>query len=725
MKQGIFILLISSALIAESQDFRDTNLDLEERVNLLIQELTLDEKISLMPNKSAAIERLDIPYYDWWNEGLHGVARSAPATVFPQAIGMAASFDPGLIEKVATAISDEGRALYHEAIKKGIHKQYLGITYWSPNINIFRDPRWGRGHETYGEDPFLTGELGAAFVRGLQGNNERYLKTAACAKHFAVHNGPESKRHVFNAESNQKDLYETYLPAFKRLVDEDVAGVMCAYNRLNAEACCASPTYLVDILRKDWNFRGYVVSDCGALNDLHANHKVSGNIIESAAAAIKSDVNVNCGSVYNHLQKAVDLGLITETDIDKALAKQLAIRFKLGMFDPDPGTHFPDLKPEIVGCDAHQELAREIAQRSIVLLKNQNNTLPLNKDIGHLFVSGNNAADLDALMGNYYAVSKNYVTILEGIANKVSNTSIIRYEKVILLEQDQEKVKTGQVGNARRADAAIAVVGLSGLFEGEEGGTPFSKTGGDRDRIELPESQMIYLRELRKACKDKPLIVVICSGSALAIPELHDMADAIVWAWYPGEQGGNAVADVLFGDVSPSGKLPVTMYNSTEQLADFEDYSISGSKQTYRYFEGEVLYPFGFGLSYNNIKYTAAGSTYYKMKRDKTVEIEVSVRNNGNMTQNEAVQLYVAKPGTPFPSPKYALKAIQNITLQPSEEKKITFSIGSDDLKQVNMEGESVLLAGEYKIWIGQASPAKESVEKGCANPVGLIINVE
>ncbi len=706
-------------------EFQNTALPVEQRVERLIEALTLEEKVGLMVNNSSAVERFGIPAYNWWNEGLHGVARSAPATVFPQAIGLAATFDPDLVEQVATAISDEGRALYHAAINKGIHKQYLGLTYWSPNINIFRDPRWGRGHETYGEDPVLSGLIGASFVRGLQGNDDKYIKIAACAKHFAVHNGPESKRHFFDASTNLKDLNETYLPAFKHLVDEGVAGVMCAYNRTNSEVCCGSPTLLLDILRKQWNFDGYVVSDCGALYDFHVFHKISEGTTQSAAMALKADVNVNCGDVYKHLHEAIEQGLVTEKELDAVLARQLKIRFELGMFDPQDDVPYSKIPLSVVGSAKHKDLSRDVARRSMVLLKNKNNILPLKRDLEQLYVTGNNAADVNALMGNYYGVSKNYVTVVEGIANAVEPTTIVQYNQTILLEQEEEATNTGQVWNAQFADAVIAVVGISPLYEGENGDTPFSQTGGDRETIELPANQLKFLRDLRKRCEGKPLVVVVLSGSAIAMPEVDELADAILWAWYPGEQGGHAVADVLFGDYSPSGKLPVTIYNSTSQLGDFEDYNISQNGWTYRYFEDKPLYPFGYGLSYNTLEYELISSQTMDMEEDAVVEVEIRVKNSGEMIQHEAVQLYVSKPDAGFITPITGLKAVNNITLGAGESETVSFTIDKTKLQQVNMDGQLVLPKGAYTINIGNVSPSRRVEELGAMKPLALNINVQ
>lgn len=718
-----FQLCLVSALHAQS--FKNTTLPINKRVELLINELTLEEKVSLMENKSSAIDRLGIPAYNWWNEGLHGVARSAPATVFPQAIGMAATFNSDLIYKVATAISDEGRAIYNEASAKGIHRWYMGLTYWSPNVNIFRDPRWGRGHETYGEDPYLSGLLGVSFVKGLQGNDKEHLKIAACAKHFLVHNGPEEQRFTFDATTDKKELYETYLPAFQSLIDADVAGVMCAYNKYNSESCCGSSNLLTELLREDMGFDGYVVSDCGAITNLHATHHTTKTIEESAALAVKSGVNVNCGGIYSHLKDAIDKQLVTEKELNEVLRKQLEIRFRLGMFDDKIVNPYATISAEKVNSPEHIALARETAQKSMVLLKNKNNILPLKKDVGQIYVTGNNAADVNALLGNYYGVSKNMVTVLEGVASAVSNTTIIQYNQGFLVEQDVEAMKTGQIWNATNADVTIAVIGLNPLFEGENGDTPFSKTGGDRKEIELPANQTEYLKQIKKQIGDKPLIVVVCSGSAIAMPEVHELADAVVWAWYPGEQGGNAVADVLFGDYSPSGKLPVTIYNATEQLGDFEDYSISESGKTYRYFKGKPLYPFGFGLSYNAMDYKLIGNSKLKMKTSETLEIQVEVRNNGDQTQNESVQLYVSKTDAEFKTPLYALKQVQNVVIKSNETETLTFNLSKALLAQVDNDGEKVLPKGAYKIYIGSSSPSQRVFELGGLIPLELTVNLK
>lgn len=709
--------------VAYKYVFQDPSVDIDKRVADLVNQMTLEEKISQMTDHSKAIERLGIPEYYWWNEALHGVARATPATVFPQAIGMAATFDPTLIQEVGDAISDEARALHHAAIRKGLHEQYLGLTFWSPNVNIFRDPRWGRGHETYGEDPTLSGKMGVAFMKGLQGDDPNYLKVSACAKHFAVHNGPEAKRHVFNAMSNQKDLAETYLPAFKHMVDSGVSGVMCAYNRVNDEACNCSPTLVIDLLRKKWGFDGYIVSDCGALHDLHANHKVTKTIEESAAQALINGVNVNCGGVFRHVGKALKQGLVTEGELDKALATQLKIRFQLGMFDPEEKVPYSQIPLSVVASQEHKDLARKVARESMVLLKNKNQALPLAKDLKKIYITGNNAADVNALMGNYYGVSKDYTTVLEGVARAISPTTILQYNQTILLKQDPEKTQVGQAGNAGSADATIAVVGISSLFEGENGDSPFSDTGGDRDKIELPANQIKFLKALRKACGKKPLIVVVMSGSAIAMPEVEELADAIVWAWYPGQEGGNAVADVLFGDYSPTGKLPITIYQSTEQLGDYEDYNIAEGGRTYRYFQKKPLYPFGYGLSYNDVSYKLVGKTNRVFKSDDVMKVQVEMTNNGKTVQKEVPQLYVHTDAASFLTPIAALKDFKQVVLHPGETRTVTFEVSHKALEQVNMYGETVFPKGNYQLYIGSCSPSDRAQELGVASPVIVTFN--
>jgi len=699
-------------------DFRDPGLPLERRITDLLTRLTLEEKVSLMTHESKAVPRLGIPAYNWWSEALHGVARSAPATIFPQAIGMAATFDTELVRRVGDAISDEARAIYHASIGRDLHEQYMGLTFWSPNVNIFRDPRWGRGQETYGEDPYLTGEIGAAFVHGLQGDDPFYYKVAAGAKHFAVHSGPEATRHSFNAVAGAKDLNETYLPAFKRLVDVGGAGVMCAYNRTNGEACCGSPALLTKVLRESWHFGGYVVSDCGALWDFHMFHHLTADDDESAAMGLSNGVDVNCGDVYEHLGAAIAKGLVGEAELDSALTRQLAIRFRLGMFDPDSLVPYADIPESAIRSPEHIGLARETARKSIVLLKNSNHLLPLRKDLAKVYVTGNNAADVNVLLGNYHGTAGNLVTVLEGIAGHVSPSTRVEYNQGVLLTQTAAEVTNGQVWNATGADATVAVIGLSPVYEGEGGDAIASGDGGDRRSIELPAGQLKFLKMLRKQCGTKPLIVVVCSGSAIAMPDVHELADALLWAWYPGEQGGNAVADVIFGDVSPSGKFPVTVYDSTGQLGDFDDYRIAEGGRTYRYFQGTPLYPFGFGLSYARFAYSDLVLGNQSVGATDDLAVSVTVTNMGDRAGEEVVQLYLGAKGVPFRTPVASLKDFTRLSLGPGESREVRFTLTPDKLTLIDGEGDPVLLPCEYTLTVGGSSPSLRAVELGSPTPV-------
>ena len=535
-----------------------------ERVEALLSQMTLAEKISQVMHQSPAIPRLGIPEYNWWNECLHGTARAGKATVFPQAIGMAASFDADLLFRVATAISDEARAKHHEAVRLGNRAQFFGLNFWSPNLNLFRDPRWGRGQETYGEDPYLAGRLGVAFIKGLQGNHSKYRKLDATAKHFAVHSGPEPLRHGFNAVVSPRDLRETYLPHFQAAVQEGkVAAVMGAYNRTNGEPCCASPTLLQKILREEWGFDGYVVSDCGAIDDFHAHHKVTRTAAESAALAVKSGCDLNCGCTYCKLEEAVMLGLLTEEDLNRALRRLLTTRFKLGMFDPEKNVPWSKLSPEIVNCEAHRKLARRMAQESIVLLKN-NGVLPLRKNLRHILVVGPNAMDQAVLMGNYNGFAPQMQTVLEGILDKAGAGTQVQWAKGCELTGDRPP-NFGELGLLTSygppLDAIVAVLGYNAFLEGEEG---TGDAGGDRQTYGLPGRQQEYLEHLKTL--GKPLVLVVTAGSPVDLNWAQANADAIVMAWYPGEQGGGAVADVLFGDYNPAGRLPITFPKSYDQL---------------------------------------------------------------------------------------------------------------------------------------------------------------
>ncbi|MCL2271040.1 MAG: glycoside hydrolase family 3 C-terminal domain-containing protein, partial [Treponema sp.] len=561
-------------------------MDYEARIDGLISQMTLEEKVSQLSHTSAAIERLGIPEYNWWNECLHGVARAGVATVFPQAIALAATFDERFVEQVANAISDEARAKYNEAVKQGNRGQYWGLTFWTPNINIFRDPRWGRGQETYGEDPFLTSRIGIALVKGLQGDDPDNLKLAACAKHYAVHSGPEKFRHTFDAVVSKKDLFETYLPAFKALVEAGVESVMGAYNRIYGEPCCGSNYLLKDILRGRWAFKGHVVSDCWAIRDFHENHKVTASPEESAALALNAGCDLNCGCTYPQLTVSVKKGLVTEEAINTALARLLRTRCKLGMFDPPEQGRWGKLGREVINCEKHQKLALAAAEKSIVLLRNDKELLPLDSSAKKIVVVGPGAANAHTLFGNYYGVSSRFTTVLEGLADKIKDKYGINlnYRQGCLMYGDNH-LSNMEFGSAGAIDLVIAVMGLDGAIEGEEGDAIASDSNGDRMYIELPPWQLKFLQKVKAA--GKPVILVLTGGSPIAIPE--DIADAIIFAWYPGEQGGKAVADIIFGDVVPSGKLPITFPASTDQLPPYDDYSMKG--RTYRYMTEKPLYP--------------------------------------------------------------------------------------------------------------------------------------
>jgi beta-glucosidase len=717
------VCFISLGSGANFQDalYLDSEKPVEDRARDLVSRMTLDEKISQLNYDSPAVERLKVPAYNWWNEALHGVARNGRATVFPQAIGLAATFDEDLIFRVATAISDEARAKFHASQRIGNDGRYAGLTFWSPNVNIYRDPRWGRGQETYGEDPFLTGRIGLAFVRGMQGDHPQYLKTAACAKHYAVHSGPEGERHEFNAHPNQKDLRETYLPAFKTLVTEGgVEIVMCAYNRLYDQACCGSTLLLQDILRREWGFKGHVVSDCWALVDFHTTHKVTRTPQESAALAFKAGINVECGNVSPALKGAVEQGLISESEIDEALATLLKTRFRLGLFDPPEMNPFNQVGPEVINSPKHRELARETAEKSVVLLKNDN-VLPLKKDLKRIHVLGPNATSADVLLGNYYGVSSNMHTILEGIAGKTDPGTNLEYKHAFLLDRENINPVDWTTGEAHTADAIIVVMGLSGLLEGEEGESLASPTKSDRFEISLPENQINYLRRLRKA-GTAPIVVVLTGGSPVAIPEVHELADAILYAWYPGEEGGTAIANLLFGDVAPSGRLPVTFPKSVSQLPPYEDYSMQG--RTYKYMKEAPLYPFGYGLSYTTFRYSDLKLSKRTAGSNESIEASVVVANAGTRLAEEVVQCYLTHLDTSFQSPAYDLKGFQRVKLAPGESRRVTFTLSPEAMRIVSDQGEEVAGRGDLRVTIAGASPGKRALELGAAEPVSAVFTL-
>lgn len=703
----------ASTSIAQTELWKDPSKPFENRAADLISKMTLDEKVSQMMNDAPAINRLGIPSYNWWNEALHGVARSGRATVFPQAIGMGATFDQELLFRVSTAISDEARAKYNEAQRIGNYGIYAGLTFWSPNVNLFRDPRWGRGQETYGEDPYLTGALGLAFVKGLQGNNPHYLKAAACAKHFAVHSGPEALRHEYNAVAPLKDFYETYTPAFKKLVQQGhVEAVMCAYNRIYGEPCCGSKFLLMDLLRYQWGFNGHIVTDCGAVTDFHVGHKVTGNEMESSVKAVKNGVNLDCGTEFKTLADAVRKGLISEARIDSALKTLLITRFKLGLFDPKGSNPYDNIDLSVVNSQAHRDLAREAAQKSIVLLKNDKGILPLRKDLHSISLLGPYAASQDVLFGNYSAISGNLTTVVEGIMREVSPATSIEYRMGILPHAANTNDVDWTTGGAHACDAIVVVMGVSGNDEGEEGESLASPTRGDRLDIRLPAHQLEYLKKLRKA-GSKPIILVLTGGSPICSPEIMELADAVLFAWYPGEEGGNAVADVLFGNVAPSGRLPITFPMSVSQLPAFDDYSMAN--RGYRYMQGDPLFPFGFGLSYTTFEYSNLTLSKQKVGAKDSLIAEVMVTNTGKVAAEEVTQLYITHEQTKLVAPNYALKGFKRVSLKPGESTKVSYTINPEMLVLYSEQGNQVVEPGKVRVTIGGSSPMPRSYVLGAS----------
>lgn len=848
MLAAIIVCAIAAGCGDGQPTYLDTSLPIERRVDDLVGRMTLDEKISQMLNESAPVERLGIPAYDWWNECLHGVARAGRATVFPQAVGLAAMWDDSLMHRTATAISDEARAKHHEFVRCNKRSDYQGLTFWSPNINIFRDPRWGRGMETYGEDPYLTGRMGVAFIKGLQGAHPKYLKVVATAKHFAVHSGPESRRHTFDADISERDLRETYLPHFEKCIREGRAySVMGAYNRLYGEACCASELLLRDILRGEWGFDGYVVSDCGAIHDFFANHKIVETPAEAAALAVRTGCDLNCGRVYEHLNDAVRQGLLTEKDIDTAVKRLFTARFKLGMFDPPEMVPWANIPYSTVDSAPNRALALETARRSIVLLKNDGGLLPLRKNAGTIAVIGPNADDVEVLLGNYNGTPTDPVTPLRGIREKTAGKSevihalgcewadnlpyfetvpseafftiadggrrngltveyfdnrefegapaktsidttidvnwwdgapvegfdddnfgvrwtgeivppvngryalggigfsgfrieldgkpfvrfdspyhpVTTYEYVeleagkpykLLVECYDRKGdahmrllwsvpgrdnRREALAAARKADVVIMCMGLTPRLEGEEMKVPVKGfEGGDRIDIGLPAIQNRLIDDV--CALGKPVVLVLLNGSALAATRAAERVPAMVEAWYPGQAGGTAIADILFGDANPSGRLPVTFYRSASQLPPFEDYAMQG--RTYRYFTGEPLFPFGHGLSYTTFEYRNLGIPA-RAPSDMTFDVSVDVVNTGARSGIEVVQLYVSDVEASVPVPVRTLRRFRSVALEPGESRTVTFTLKPEDLSLIDDTGKRVVEPGAFDISIGGKQP--------------------
>ncbi len=828
--------------------YKNPALSMEERVNDLVSRMTLEEKISQMVHSAAAIDRLDVPQYNWWNECLHGVARAGLATVFPQSIGLAATWDTELMHRAATAISDEARAKHHEFVRRGKRGIYQGLTFWSPNINIFRDPRWGRGMETYGEDPYLTARMGVAFVKGLQGHDPKYLKLVSTPKHFAVHSGPEPDRHSFDARTDERDLRETYLPHFKACIEEAKAySVMCAYNRYEGEACCGSNSLLTEILRDEWGFEGYVVSDCSAIRDIYEGHNIVQTSPEASALGIKAGCDLNCGSEYKSLVEAVQKGLISEEEVDISVKRLFRARFKLGLFDPPEKVAYTKIPYSVVDCKEHRNLALEAARKSIVLLKNENNLLPLKKDLGAIAVIGPNADDVEVLLGNYNGNPSQPVTPAEGIREKVSSKTkvfyalgcewaenmpylkvvpssalfttgeglrqnglkaeyfadrdfsgepaftrideqidfnwwngaprkdfdddnfgvrwtgelvppvtgtynlgaegfngfrvylgdelLVRFDgrhhprktyktveleaghpyplKVEFFERSEDahikllwsvpgqRYEKEAVERAKEADVVIMVMGLSARLEGEEMEVKVEGfKGGDRLDLNLPAIQEKLLKTIHAL--GKPVVLVLLNGSALAVNWANDNIPAIIEAWYPGQASGQAIADVLFGDFNPGGRLPVTFYRSVDDLPPFTDYALKG--RTYRYFEGEPLYPFGFGLSYTRFKYTNLAVPKI-VKAGQEMAVSVDVENAGQLAGDEVVQLYLTDIEASVLVPIRSLKGFQRIHLKPGEKKTVRFVLAPEQLSLIDANGNRVVEPGMFEAAVGGKQP--------------------
>ena len=768
------MLAVLSAVSLRAQapefPFRDPSLPQEQRIDDLLSRLTLQEKIDMMQNGSKGVERLGLPDYNWWNEALHGVARAGVATVFPQAIGMAATFDPEEHLRTFTTISDEARAKYNEAIRNGEHRQYYGLSFWTPNINIFRDPRWGRGQETYGEDPYLTSVMGMAAVNGLQGDNPDYYKSHACAKHYAVHSGPESLRHSFNAVVSLRDLWETYLPAFEALVTEaDVREVMGAYNRYDGEPCCSNDALLVDILRDRWNYQGMVVSDCGAISDFYRKgaHETHADAPSASADAVITGTDVECGSSYKTLTEAVEKGFITEADIDIAMRRIIRGWIELGMLDYADLTPWKDIPYSIVASKEHAKQALDVARKSMVLLKNDG-VLPLKPgSVKKIAVLGPNAADSTMMLGNYNGDPTHVVTILDGIKAAYPNAEVTYERGCDLVEgfvavprapragmnmaaqrqqggqgaqsqgntewmgipaqgapqqqaQPRPRVVIPQpiisdnytpdalealASRAAESDVIIFVGGISPAVEGEELRLSLEGfAGGDRERIELPEIQSRVLKALHAT--GKPVIFVLCTGSAIALEQNEGDYDALITAWYGGQEGGTAVADVISGAYNPSGRLPITFYKSTAQLPDFLDYSMKG--RTYRYMTEDPLYPFGFGLSYTNYYFSKPVLSSNTVRNGSTVRVRVNVLNGGQMDGSEAVQVYVKRLGDPN-APVKALKGLKMVNIKAGETKTVDIDLPASAFEYYDSVADGLVCkSGSYQILVGGSSADKD-----------------
>ena len=731
------LVLILPALALVKRDkyqykFQDTSLPIDQRVDDLVAQMTLDEKVNQMINNAPAIERLGIPAFNWWNEALHGVARAQGfrTTVYPQAIGMAATFDKASLHTMADFTAEEGRAINNESIRnKKTDPRYVNLTYWTPNINIFRDPRWGRGQETYGEDPFLTASMGASFVTGLQGNDPKYLKAAACAKHYAVHSGPESTRHKFNTDVTDYDLWDTYLPAFKTLVvDAKIAGVMCAYNSFKGQPCCGSDLLLNNILRNQWKFKGYLASDCGGIDDFFTTtaHQTFGDAESAVADAVLHGTDVECTlgkNSYRALTKAVASGKLTEKDIDVCVKRLFTTRFRLGLFDAnDPDNKFSKIPLTVLESPEHQAHALKMARQSIVLLKNQGNVLPLNKNLKKLAIIGPNADNPRSIRGNYFGTASHSVTPLEGIKAKLGPaTEIVYHQGTDYVVNGGKKADNSRlIDSIKDADVILFFGGITPDLEGEEMLTNKDGfRGGDRTSIMLPKNQTDMLKDLKAT--GKPVVFVLMTGSAIATPWESQNIPAILNAWYGGQAAGTAIADVLFGDYNPGGRLPVTFYASDNDLpTSISDYSMNN--RTYRYFKGKPLYSFGYGLSYTNFTYDQL-TVPATIQGDRPVTVSIKVINTGKKDGEEVTQLYLSHLGLNVKTPIRALKGFERTFIKAGESKIIKFQLTPKELALTNYDGNQKVFKGKLSVSVGGSQPDAQTAasKKTVTKTVSLI----
>lgn len=686
----------------------DIEIRMQERARGVISKLTVEEKISQLLHEAEGIERLGIKPYNWWSEALHGVARCGRATVFPEPIGIAATFDEGLMRRIGDAVATEGRAKFNIAQSIGNYGEDAGLTYWSPNVNIFRDPRWGRGMETFGEDPYLVSRMGVAFVKGMQGDDPFFLKTAACAKHYAVHSGPEGIRHGFNVDPSKKDLYETYLPAFKALVQEaKVESVMSAYNAVYGSPATGSHYLLTEILRDEWGFKGHVVSDNGAVEDINTGHHKVKDYAEAAAEALKAGCDLDGGAAYEHLKEALDRGLVTEEDIDKSLLTLFMTRLKLGILLPDDESPYREVGEEVICCRKHDNLAREAARKSMVLIKN-NGVLPLDKNLASVYVGGAFATDTYAMMGNYYGIAGHMSTYLEGIATHVSAGTKIYHMYGFQASTPNLNPLNYAIKEARTKDVAIVTLGLSGMLEGEEGDAIATVNHGDKDSMKIPEHQLEFLRQIGKDRTNK-IIAIVCGGSPVELREITELCDAVIVSWYPGQAGGEAMADLLFGDDNFSGRLPITFPTCAEALPPFEDYSMKG--RTYKYQADGIEYPFGYGLAYGG---KVGYGPLKAEKRSDGINLSFSLTNDDTeYSMMETAQIYAAAPGAGIDSPFNSLVGFKRVKLAPGETKKVSMTVSKELLKTVMEDGSSVLVPGKYVLSAAAAAPCRRSRELG------------